>query len=55
MINNDMENKLTERKPHHLKNYDYGKTGVYFVTICTKDRKRLLSKIVKDNDISVFE
>ncbi len=41
-----MENKLPERKATHLKNYDYSKTGVYFVTICTQDRKRILSNIV---------
>ena len=41
-----MENKLPERKATHLKNYDYSKTGVYFVTICTEDRKQILSNIV---------
>lgn len=50
-----MENKLPERKATHLKNYDYSKTGVYFVTICTEDRKRCLSKIVKEGNNSIKE
>lgn len=25
--------------------YDYNTNGVYFITVCTKDRKRLLSKV----------
>ena len=29
-------------------NYDYGQSGAYFITICTKDRKQILSKIVGD-------
>ena len=42
-----MENKLPQRKDIRLKNYDYSSTGAYFVTICTKDRRPLLSQIVK--------
>ena len=30
-------------------NYDYGQNGAYFITICTKDRKQILSKIVGDD------
>ncbi len=41
-----MGNEFYNRKNTRLKNYDYGKTGVYFVTICTQDRKRVLSSIV---------
>ena len=37
--------KLPKRKPTRLKEYDYSNTGVYFITTCTKDRKRLLSEI----------
>ena len=39
-----MEN-LPNRKPNRIKNYDYSQRGSYFVTICTKDRKKLLSEI----------
>lgn len=31
-----------QRKPNRLREYDYSTPGVYFVTICTKDRKNLL-------------
>ncbi len=37
--------ELPKRKPARLKDYDYGAPGMYFVTICTKDRRRLLSEI----------
>ncbi len=37
--------ELPKRKPTRLKNYDYSQNGAYFVTICTKDRKEILSKI----------
>ncbi|MBE7030244.1 MAG: hypothetical protein E7409_02320 [Ruminococcaceae bacterium] len=43
-----MKSKLPKRKPTRLKGYDYGAPGAYFVTICVKDRKELLSQIVGD-------
>ena len=39
---------MQERKRNRLCNYDYGQNGAYFITICTKDRKQILSKIVGD-------
>ena len=36
-----MENKLPKRKKNRLLNYDYSSSGVYFVTICTKEKKCL--------------
>ncbi len=43
-----MKSKMEQprRKPTRLKDYDYSTAGVYFVTVCVKDRKALLSKIV---------
>ena len=38
--------KLPRRKNIRLQNFDYSQAGFYFVTICTKDRQKLLSKIV---------
>ena len=35
----------TIRKPNHLQEYDYATPGAYFITICTKDRKKILSAI----------
>ena len=37
---------LPKRKPTRLKNYNYNTTGAYFITICAKDRKKILSDIV---------
>lgn len=42
-------NNSPKRKSHRLKEYDYGQYGYYFVTICTHNRKLLLSKIKNDN------
>ncbi len=37
---------LPKRKPTRLKGYDYSAPGMYFLTICAKDRKQLLGEIV---------
>ena len=42
-----MRNELPKRKELRLKQYDYSSKGAYFITICTKDRKRILSDIIK--------
>ncbi len=41
-----MENELPKRKPNRLKNFDYSAPGAYFITMCTKNRKCMLSEIV---------
>ena len=33
--------ELPNRKPTRLKNYDYSSNGIYFVTICTQNKKRI--------------
>ncbi len=38
-------NNFPKRKPTRLQGYDYSTPGAYFVTICIKDRKPILSKI----------
>ena len=38
--------ELQTRKPNRLKNYDYSQNGAYFITICTKDRKEILSQVI---------
>ena len=40
-----MNDQLPSRKSIRLTAYNYSQNGAYFITICTKDRKRLLSKI----------
>ena len=41
---------MEKRKPTRLKEYDYSVPGAYFVTVCTKDRKELLSRITVGDD-----
>ena len=43
----------SKRKPTRLKDYDYSSAGVYFLTICSKDRKLIFSRIVGDGDLDV--
>ena len=50
-----MEEKYQQRKPTRIKKYDYNSVGVYFVTICTQDRKQILSEIVKTNNSFICE
>ena len=40
--------ELPQRTPNRLPDYDYNQNGAYFVTICTQDRKKILSDIVGD-------
>ena len=35
-----------KRKTIRLKEYDYNTPGYYFITFCTKDKKKLLCDIV---------
>ncbi len=46
---------LPKRKPTRLKEYDYSSPGAYFITICTKDRKQLLSHIVVGQGLAPAE
>ena len=40
---------MPERKPNRLPEYDYSQNGAYFITICTKERRKILSHIVGDD------
>ena len=42
-----MKKELQTRKATRLKEYDYSLNGAYFVTICTYDRKQILSNVLK--------
>ena len=42
-----------KRKRTRLKDYDYSSLGVYFITICVKDRKPILSNIVGEGVLDV--
>ena len=37
---------LPQRKQNRLENYDYSQNGAYFITICTHNRKQILSDII---------
>ncbi len=41
-----MEKELPKRKPTRLHYFDYNSSGAYFLTICTENRRNLLSRIV---------
>ncbi len=38
--------ELPKRKPTRLKGYDYSNKGAYFVTVCTYNKKHILSDII---------
>ena len=38
---------MEQRKRPRLVNYDYSAPGMYFVTICTENRRNLLSKVCR--------
>ena len=46
---------LPKRKDLRLKQYDYSSAGAYFVTICVKDRIRLLSDIIKPVGVGALD
>ena len=41
-----MDKELPNRKSIRLKNFDYNSSGAYFLTICTENRRNILSHIV---------
>jgi putative transposase len=43
---NNYNPNIHHRKSIRLRGYDYSKAGLYFITICTTDRKCLFGKIV---------
>ncbi len=43
-----MENPLLKRKTIRIKDYDYSNEGMYFITICTKNKIPMLSNIIFD-------
>ncbi|MBQ3145699.1 MAG: transposase [Clostridia bacterium] len=48
-----MSNNLLKRKEIRIKEYDYCQEGMYFITICTRDRKCLLGKISEEDKIDL--
>ena len=46
---------LPQRKANRLKNYDYSQNGAYFVTICTDNKRYLLSQIIVGQGLAPAE
>ena len=42
---------LPKRKPNRLKGYNYSQNGIYFLTVCTKDKKCIFGRIVGGGDL----
>ena len=42
---------MRERKKIRLRDYDYSKSGYYFITICTKNREEWFGKVEKEEMI----
>ncbi len=43
-----MKNTYPKRKTIRLKDFDYGQSGSYFITICTKNKEKLFSLVGAD-------
>lgn len=39
--------KIHHRRTIRIKDYDYSKSGMYFITICTKDKRHIFGNIIK--------
>ncbi len=50
-----MNKEIPKRKSLRIKCYDYSSKGAYFVTICVKDRKRILSNIIRPVGVGAFD
>ena len=44
------KNKYPDRRPTRLKEYDYSSNGAYFITVCTHNRRHILSDVTV-NDV----
>ncbi len=44
---------MQERKQNRYKNFNYATKGAYFITVCTQDKKCVLSRIVGDDALGV--
>ena len=44
---------LPNRKPNRLHSYDYSSIGAYFVTICIRDMRCILSRVIGDPDCNL--
>jgi len=45
--------EIHNRKSVRLKNYDYSRQGMYFITICIKNKEKILSIITNHYNIEL--
>jgi hypothetical protein len=38
--------ELPKRRPNRMPSYDYSSNGYYFITICVKNKEKLLCRVV---------
>ena len=50
-----MESKIPKRKNLRIKEYNYSEEGFYFITICTKNKECILSKINNNKENNIPE
>jgi len=46
-----MSTEFSQRKPTRLKGFDYNTNGAYFITVCTEDRRQILSRVVPPSSV----
>ena len=51
----ETKKELPKRKELRIQQYDYSSTGAYFITICVKDRKRILANIIKPVGVGALD
>ena len=44
---------MQSRKPNRLKGYDYSQNGIYFLTLCTKNKECVFGNVVGDGVLDV--
>ena len=50
-----LDKELPNRKHPRLSNYDYSAPGAYFITVCTHNRRCILSNVVEQNELPSAE
>ena len=51
----NQEKEFPKRKELRIKQYDYSSKGVYYVTMCIKNRKRILSDVIKPVGVGALD
>lgn len=47
--------ELPKRKHPRMKNFDYSENGMYFITVCTAEKKKILSDIIVGRGLAPAE